>query len=43
VVMTGSGTAFVCQGEVDKPQLPDTFFIQVETLTRQVGSWYPSS
>lgn len=43
VVMTGSGTAFVCQGEVQKPQLPDAVFIQVETLTRTAGSWYSSS
>jgi 4-diphosphocytidyl-2-C-methyl-D-erythritol kinase len=43
VVMTGSGTAFICQGEVHKPQLPDTVFMPVETLNRQAGSWYAPS
>ena len=40
VVMTGSGTAFLCFGDVQKPYLPDTTFYSVTTIQRDHGNWY---
>lgn len=40
VTMTGSGTAFVCRGNVKNPYLPNTIFIKVKSLFRQSGQWY---
>lgn len=41
VVMTGSGTAFICRGNVKEPSLPDTLFIKATSLSRSLASWYP--
>lgn len=40
VMMTGSGTAFVCVGDVKDPFLPDTVFMKVSSLSRDPSSWY---
>jgi 4-diphosphocytidyl-2-C-methyl-D-erythritol kinase len=41
VVMTGSGTAFFCIGELThQPFLPDVTFYPVSFHQRQSGSWY---
>jgi 4-diphosphocytidyl-2-C-methyl-D-erythritol kinase len=41
VMMTGSGTAFICMGgEVTSPTLPNTQFIKAQSITRQAGEWY---
>ena len=40
VVMTGSGTAFLCFGEVSHPQLPDVQFFPVSFTYREDPSWY---
>lgn len=40
VVMTGSGTAFICQGDVQNPMLPGTLWIPVQAISRHADSWY---
>lgn len=40
VMMTGSGTAFVCMGEVSTPELPDVQFFQISPIHRKSDSWY---
>jgi 4-diphosphocytidyl-2-C-methyl-D-erythritol kinase len=40
VIMTGSGTAFFCLGEVLDPYLEQVSFFSVEILTRTEGSWW---
>ncbi len=40
VVMTGSGTAFVCNGDIKNPKLPNTTFNFVTTIQRDQLKWY---
>lgn len=40
VVMTGSGTAFFCFGQVERPVLEETSFFPVNFVFRKDGSWY---
>lgn len=40
VVMTGSGTAFICLGDVKNPTIPHTTFVKASSLSRGKGSWY---
>ena len=40
VVMTGSGSAFICKGDVKKPRLPSTTFNFVTTIQRDQLKWY---
>jgi 4-diphosphocytidyl-2-C-methyl-D-erythritol kinase len=40
VVMTGSGSAFFCLGQVDDPTLEGIQFFKVEFLSREKGEWY---
>lgn len=40
VVMTGSGTGFVCHGKVENPALPDVQFYKVYYIRRREGHWY---
>lgn len=40
VTMTGSGTAFVCRGDVLHPDLPHTLFVKTRSISRKAGSWY---
>ncbi|MBY0528627.1 MAG: 4-(cytidine 5'-diphospho)-2-C-methyl-D-erythritol kinase [Rhabdochlamydiaceae bacterium] len=40
VVMSGSGTAFFCIGELSSPSLPDVHFYPVSFLNRKEGAWY---
>lgn len=40
VHMTGSGTVFVCEGDVEAPSLPGVTFFPVKTLTRRGEGWY---
>lgn len=42
-VMTGSGTAFFCLGEVVEPNLDGITFFKVNFLRREEGSWYQFS
>jgi 4-diphosphocytidyl-2-C-methyl-D-erythritol kinase len=43
VMMTGSGTAFICIGDVINPILPNTLFIKAHALSRKADNWYTSS
>lgn len=40
VAMTGSGTAFICFGALETPQLPEILFYPVRSLQRKSGFWY---
>jgi 4-diphosphocytidyl-2-C-methyl-D-erythritol kinase len=40
VSMTGSGTAFMCFGNVEKPALPGISFFSVRFVQRKAGQWY---
>ncbi len=40
VVMTGSGTAFLCFGDVEHPYLADTTFYPVTMIQRDQKNWY---
>ncbi len=40
VVMTGSGTAFLCFGNVQKPSLFETTFYSVTSIERDQNNWY---
>lgn len=40
VVLTGSGSAFVCKGRVEKPRLEGVDFFSVRTIERSNDSWY---
>lgn len=40
VVMTGSGTAFFCIGDVVSPQYPGILFYQVKDTYRSSSTWY---
>ncbi len=40
VSMTGSGTAFICFGFLEAPQLPGITFYPVRSLQRKPGFWY---
>lgn len=40
VLMTGSGTAFYCIGNVSKPQLPEVDFFKASFLRRDPKGWY---
>lgn len=40
VVMTGSGTAFFCLGDVTSPKMPGMSFYPVSFLQREEGNWY---
>ncbi|HSW86862.1 MAG TPA: 4-(cytidine 5'-diphospho)-2-C-methyl-D-erythritol kinase [Rhabdochlamydiaceae bacterium] len=40
VVMTGSGTAFFCLGEMRSPSLENSEFFKVNFIRRQEGNWY---
>ncbi len=40
VVMTGSGSAFLCFGDVDNPKLSHTTFYSVKPIQRSLLSWY---
>ncbi len=40
VVMTGSGVAFICMGDVSTPKLSDMQFFQVFPIRRKSNSWY---
>jgi len=40
VSMTGSGTAFMCFGNVKQPVLPGISFFPVHFVQRTVGQWY---
>lgn len=42
VVMTGSGSAFYCLGEVNAPEVEGTAFFPVSFLERTEQSWYSS-
>lgn len=43
VMMTGSGTAFICIGDVINPSLPNTVFIKGSSLSRESDHWYNCS
>lgn len=40
VVMTGSGTAFLCFGDIEEPKLSNTTFYSVTTIRRELNNWY---
>lgn len=40
VVMTGSGTAFLCFGDIKEPKLANTTFYSVTTIRRDLKNWY---
>ena len=40
VILSGSGTAFVCFGSVEEPKLSDVQFFFVRTLQRKDQEWY---
>lgn len=40
VSMTGSGTAFICFGSLEAPELPEITFYPVHFLQRKLGYWY---
>ena len=40
VVMTGSGAAFLCFGDVGFPELPSTQFYRVQPRNRNLESWF---
>ena len=40
VTMTGSGTAFICYGDIKEPKLDDTIFYPVTTIQRDQDHWY---
>jgi 4-diphosphocytidyl-2-C-methyl-D-erythritol kinase len=40
VSMTGSGTAFICFGNIEAPEFPGVIFYPVQFLQRKRGSWY---
>lgn len=40
VVMTGSGTAFFCLGQVQNPMIDGVQFFNVEFIQRKEGAWY---
>jgi len=40
VHMTGSGTAFVCMGDISSPKIPDIDFYPVQFLNRSSHDWY---
>lgn len=40
VSMTGSGTAFICFGSLEDPQLPGIIFYPVRSLQRNPDFWY---
>ncbi|MCH9613216.1 MAG: 4-diphosphocytidyl-2-C-methyl-D-erythritol kinase [Chlamydiia bacterium] len=42
VMMTGSGSAFYCIGEISKPFLPGVAFTKVNTINRSDKEWYLS-
>jgi 4-diphosphocytidyl-2-C-methyl-D-erythritol kinase len=41
VSMTGSGTAFICMGDVQAPTMPGIRFFPVRFIQRTEGKWYP--
>ncbi len=41
VMMTGSGTAFLCAGKVSSPKLENVQFFQISPIHRKSNSWYP--
>jgi 4-diphosphocytidyl-2-C-methyl-D-erythritol kinase len=43
VVMTGSGSAFMCFGEVENLPAGDIRFFKIENIQRNSNSWYPYS
>ena len=43
VIMTGSGSAFFCIGEISKPALKGLRFYQVDFLKRSERNWYEFS
>ncbi|PCI94785.1 4-(cytidine 5'-diphospho)-2-C-methyl-D-erythritol kinase [Candidatus Aerophobetes bacterium] len=42
VIMTGSGTAFMCFGKMQIPSLSDVLFYKVSSISKCSASWYPS-
>jgi len=40
IVMTGSGTAFLCFGEVNTPSLPCVRFYRIQSINRSLDDWY---
>lgn len=43
VVMTGSGSAFLCFGDLEKPNLSHVAFQKVTTLSKKQNPWFESS
>ncbi|MBI5345669.1 MAG: 4-(cytidine 5'-diphospho)-2-C-methyl-D-erythritol kinase [Chlamydiae bacterium] len=43
ILLTGSGTSFICFGDVDDPKLQDVSFYKVTNIQRNKPDWYPNN